>query len=362
MKRILFMAGGTGGHIHPALTVAKALEKQGHKIYWLGGAQGLEHKIITDYPLYSLAITGLRGKTAWQSAFAPARLMLALFQALRIVRHVKPDLVMGFGGYASGPGGLAAWMLRKPLLIHEQNAIAGYTNRLLSKLAKKILRAFPCAFNENIKAITVGNPVRDEIINIEQPKKRLENIENRQLRLLILGGSQGARFLNEKMADFVGALESSERPEIWHQTGQSEFDRTKTHYQKKSINAKCSAFIDNMADAYQWADLVVCRAGALTVSELAAAGVGCVFIPFPFAVDNHQFYNAQYLVEANAAHVIVQSAYQTDTLVSLWRNFLNNRQQLVNLACAARTQSRPDSCEEILQICQPWLTDKNDEK
>lgn len=298
--RIMIMAGGTGGHLFPALAVADYLRERGVEVRWLGARGGMESRLVPkhDFAIDYISISGLRGKGLLGWLLAPYKINLAIMQALRLMLKFKPDAVLGMGGFVTGPGGVAAFLMGKPLIIHEQNAIAGLTNRLLSKLADHVLQAFPYALKmKNVK--TVGNPIRESICNVKSTID-MQNFEQ-PMRLLVVGGSLGAQALNETIPQALAQMDAANRPEVRHQCGERHLDDAKTAYKEVAVEANVVPFIDDMADAYRWADLVICRAGALTVSELAAAGVPSILVPFPYAVDDHQTANGQFLVNAGGA-------------------------------------------------------------
>ncbi|MCH8929827.1 MAG: undecaprenyldiphospho-muramoylpentapeptide beta-N-acetylglucosaminyltransferase, partial [Proteobacteria bacterium] len=303
---VMIMAGGTGGHVYPALAVARGLAAMGRDVVWLGTRRGLEGRVIPQQqiPIEWISVSGLRGKGVVNWLLAPFRLLRALFQALSILRKTRPSVVLGMGGFVSGPGGLAARLLGRRLVIHEQNAVAGLTNRSLARIADRVLEAFPGSFPNpgHIRSgvETVGNPVRDEILSLAEPGRRMAG-RSGSLRLLVLGGSQGALRLNTMTPLALAQIDGGQRPQVWHQAGARTLDQAKAAYRQHDIDARVEPFIEQMADAYGWADLVVCRAGALTVFELAAAGLAAVLIPFPSAVDDHQNLNANWLVRAGAA-------------------------------------------------------------
>lgn len=305
-KNILIMAGGTGGHVYPALAVADNLKERGFNLFWLGTNRGLETNVVPKhgYPLLKINVAGVRGKGLLRLLLTPFMLMFALFQALKIMVKVRPVVVLGMGGFASGPGGIAAWLMRIPLLIHEQNAIAGLTNRLLAPFSVSVMAAFPGAFKPSGKLTITGNPVRNDIVNLPEPEKRYLNRDSGSLKVLVLGGSLGAKRLNEVIPETLLALSRDHKIEVKHQCGERHFAQTEATYNEFDMNARVMPFIDNMAEAYAWADIVICRAGALTVAELAACGVGSILIPFPYAVDDHQTENAKYLSLEGAAILI----------------------------------------------------------
>lgn len=351
MKRILIIAGGTGGHIFPALTVARALREHGVDVQWLGSRIGMEDELVDgDFPIFYLSIKGIRGKSLWAKLLSPARLLLATWQAWRTIRRLKPDLVLGMGGFVSGPGGLAARLARKPLVIHEQNAIAGVTNRILAKYAKTVLQGFPNAFPDKVSAETIGNPIRPAISSLKSPFERLRNREG-PLRVLVLGGSQGARAINQYMVEILSNYPDSSELEIWHQTGKQDYTSVQRSYRSITIPATVEAFIRNIAQAYAWADLVICRAGALTVSELAAVGVASILIPFPYAVDDHQYYNGRYLAEVGAAEIIRQEELTAEQLMQLIQGFVTDRARLITMAERARGLAKPGALSAVVNTC-----------
>jgi len=349
--KVLIAAGGTGGHIIPALAVANALIAQKITVHWLGTQQGLEHQLIppTGIPIHYIQVQGIRGKGFAGLLAAPFRMLRATWQALDVIRSEQPDLVMGFGGFVSGPCGLAAWLLKKPLIIQEQNAIAGFTNRCLAHLAKYVFQAFPNTFNPRYHAITSGNPVREEIVKLPAPEERFAN-RNGPLRILILGGSQGAAVLNKIIPAAIATFPMAQRPEILHSAGKRFAAETQAIYQQHDVQAHVVAFIDDMANAYAWADLVICRAGALSVAELAAAGVASILIPYPYAVDDHQTANAAWLVQANAAVCVKQDAFTQEEFVVLLYN-LGDRNKLLQMAIAARSIAIPQATTMIVTKC-----------
>ena len=347
--KILVMAGGTGGHVFPALAVAEVLRAKGHEIVWMGAADSFEARVIPgqSIPIEFIRVQGLRGKGLARWLKAPLVLIRSVADALGILRRLRPAVVLGMGGFAAGPGGIAAWMMRRPLVIHEQNAAAGLTNRLLARLAKRVLEAFPGTF---AGAETVGNPVRRGFSDLPEPEHRIGQDGDPRRRLLVIGGSQGARSLNTILPAALALMAESERPQVHHQAGRT-FDVAKAAYQSAGVDAQLAAFIENMPEAYGWADLVVCRAGASTVAELAAAGCAALLVPFPAAVDDHQTKNAEYLVKAGAAVLVQERDLDAPRLASLLRELLGDTARLVSMARAARTAAWPDADEAIAQCC-----------
>lgn len=355
-QRILIMAGGTGGHVIPALSLAKALRQQSIEVEWLGSPRGIENQLVpaAGITLHPLKISGLRGNGLVGWLTAPLNIYRAVGEARRIIRDFNPDVVVGLGGFASGPGGIAAWLSRTPLVIHEQNAVAGLTNRVLSYLAKRTYAAFPQAFGT--RAEVIGNPVRDEIATLGEHPRQADAMRGRKLRLLVVGGSLGAVALNERLAPALAGLDADARPEVWHQAGRGREEATRAHYVEYAVDARVSAFIDDMAAAYQWADLVVCRSGALTVAELAAAAKPALFVPFPHAVDDHQAVNAQALVRESAAVCVVQSELTQERLLSELKQLLSP-EVLAGKAANARRAAYLDATQRLMEGCL-MLADK----
>ena len=351
MTRVMIMAGGTGGHVFPALAVAAELRARGAEVFWLGTRRGLEAKLVPDAGIAMewVSVAGLRGKGAPALLLAPFRLLLASLQVLAIILRRRPTVVLGMGGFVTGPGGVVTWLLRKPLVIHEQNSIAGMTNRWLAPLAQRVCAAFPNTFKRK-DVLQTGNPVRREISALPAPAQRFAARDG-AINLLVLGGSLGARALNEMVPAAVAMMNT--RPVIWHQTGARHLDEARVMYERAGVNARIVPFVDDMAEAYAWADLVVCRAGALTVAELAAAGVGAVLVPYPHAVDDHQTHNAQYLVSAGAAVVAQQRDLTPQKLSELLAPFCGEgaRVRLLAMAEAARRRAQTDAAARVAEQC-----------
>jgi UDP-N-acetylglucosamine--N-acetylmuramyl-(pentapeptide) pyrophosphoryl-undecaprenol N-acetylglucosamine transferase len=345
-RPILIMAGGTGGHVFPALAVAEQLQAQGWPVVWLGTRLGLEARVVppTGIPVYWIRVKGLRGKGVLRVLTAPFMLIWALLQAVVVLLKVRPAAVLGMGGYTTGPGGLMAWLLRRPLIIHEQNSVAGMTNRWLAPLANPVLEAFPGSL-EN--AIHTGNPVRRSIAELpfHEPDP-----QSRRPRLLVVGGSLGAAVLNEQVPAALAGLDENRRPEVRHQTGLRLIDKARQAYKAAGVDVQLDAFIEDMSSAYQWADLVLCRAGALTVAELAAVGVASILVPYPHAVDDHQTGNARYLVEAGAA-VLLPNSEVTPQRLRKELALLQQPQQLGIMARCARAAALPDAAQRVARAC-----------
>lgn len=348
-RPVLIMAGGTGGHIFPGLAVAETLRGQGVPVMWLGAAGGMETRVVPAHniPLHTVAVRGLRGKGWKARLLAPAMLLQALFASLALLRRVQPRSVLSMGGYVAGPGGLAAWLLRRPLLVHEQNRVAGFTNRKLATMARRVLTGFADALPQ---AEWVGNPVRQAIAQLPPPASRMAQRQDPP-RLLVLGGSLGARSLNLALPQALARLDPSQRPDVLHQCGARGIDETNAAYAEAGVHAQVVPFIEDMAASYAWADLAVCRAGALTLAELSAAGLGAVLVPFPHAVDDHQTRNAEVLVAAGAAELMQENKLDVQILGQRLQALLGDRPRLLAMAEAARTLAKPDAARVIAAAC-----------
>jgi len=348
----LIMAGGTGGHVFPALALARELRARSWQVVWLGTRRGLEARLVPaeHIAIEWLSVGGLRGKGAAVWLTAPLKLARALLQALAVIRRRRPTLVVGLGGFVTGPGGLAAWLLRRPLLIHEQNAIAGFTNRCLARLARRVLTAFPGSFPPQLHAQVVGNPVRREIAELPPPSQRFAQ-RHGPTRLLVVGGSQGATRLNA-MVPFALARAAQSQPfDVQHQSGERWIEAAKRNYAEAGMSARLQPFIEDMAAAYGWADLVICRAGALTVSELAAAGVGAILVPFAAATDDHQTRNAAILVDDGAAVMIAERELSSERLAAELLQLCNGRGRLLAMAERARALAKPHAAQDLADAC-----------
>lgn len=346
---VLIMAGGTGGHVFPALACARELQARGYKVHWLGTPRGIENELVPQagLTLHRIDASGLRGKGKLSLLKAPLMLIKALWQARKVMRQLKPAFVVGFGGYVTGPGGLAARLASVPLVIHEQNAVAGTANRSLASFASRICEAFPDTFATSDKRRTTGNPVRAELF-FETPRQPLAG---RKARLLILGGSLGAEPLNKLLPEALALIAADLRPEVFHQTGKQHDQITAERYRTVGVEAQVAPFIQDMAQAYAWADLVVCRAGALTVSELAAAGLPSLLIPLPHAIDDHQSRNADYLAREGAAFVMPQATTGAADMASRLKEVLMQPEQLNSMARTARRLAKPDATRTVVDVC-----------
>lgn len=354
-KHVMMMAAGTGGHVFPALAVAKDLQQQGIEVSWLATPAGMENRLLKNHniPIYQIDIQGVRGNGFVRKALAPFKILKATLSAMKHMKQLKVEAVAGFGGYVAGPGGLAARILGIPVIIHEQNAVAGFTNTQLSRVAKTVCQAFPDTFPAQDKVVTTGNPVRKEITEILNPSWRYQEREKagQPLRILIVGGSLGAQALNERVPE---ALKQLNVPlNVYHQCGQNHAEATRARYADKpaSLQVEVQPFIEDMAQAYSDADLVICRAGALTVTEIATAGVAAIFVPLPSAVDDHQTANAKFLANQQAAKICPQPTLMPDSLKTLLEPMLD-RQVLMEMAIKARRQAQPDATQHVVRLIQ----------
>jgi UDP-N-acetylglucosamine--N-acetylmuramyl-(pentapeptide) pyrophosphoryl-undecaprenol N-acetylglucosamine transferase len=346
--KIMVMAGGTGGHVYPALAVARELLQRNCEIAWLGTRNGIEARLVpaAEIPLHFLQVGGVRGKGLRTLLAAPWHLLKAVYAAVKVFREQQPQLALGMGGYASGPGGIAARLLGIPLVIHEQNARAGTTNTWLAKIATRVLTAFPDVLP---RGEWVGNPVRKEIALLPPPQERMQG-RSGPMRLLVLGGSLGAKALNEWIPAVAAKL-PPQSVKIRHQTGEKHLEATQQLYQQYGVVAEVTAFIQDMAEALAWADLVVCRAGAMTVAELSIAGVAGILIPFPHAIDDHQTANGNWLVSGGAAELRQQHALDEEQLKTLLMTFIEQPERRLHMAQAARSMAKPDATSLCADIC-----------
>jgi len=345
-KTILVMAGGTGGHIFPALAVAHKMRDAGWRVVWLGNPEGMEAKLVPQhgFEMVWVKFSALRGKGILRKLLLPLNLLRGFWQGLKAIRQVRPNVVLGMGGYITFPGGMMAALTGVPLVLHEQNSVAGLANRVLAGVADRIVTGFP---NVLKKGEWVGNPVRPEITKIAAPAERFSE-RSGALRILIIGGSLGAQALNELVPKGMALLGEAEQPQIVHQAGEKHIDTLKANYAAVGVLAHCVSFIEDMAGAYEWADLVICRAGALTIAELAAAGVASILVPFPHAVDDHQTGNARFLVGVGGAFLLPQTELTAES-IALIRNY--SRGQLLEMAEKARSMAKPDATEAVAQLC-----------
>jgi len=381
---VLIMAGGTGGHIFPGLAVADSLRRSGVAVRWLGARGGMECRRVpaADIPLDVVDISALRGKGLARWLALPFRLLRAVAQAFRLLGRNRPACAISFGGYAAGPGGLAARLRGIPLLVHEQNRVPGMTNRTLARFATRVLQAFPGSWDEKLRPLTCGNPVRRDVAALAPPAQRLAG-RSGPLRILLTGGSQGSLALNRLLPEALGLLAGELDFVVRHQAGPRWVDETRGAYQQAGIkcrsgfgrdsgmsdgaefaaeaappgsSSEVTDFIEDMASAYAWADVVVCRAGALTVSEVAAAGVAAVFIPFPHAVDDHQTRNAEYLVEHDAALLMQESQVDARKLANVLSSLAGDRARLAGMATRGRAAAVPDAADRVAALCREYVS------
>ncbi len=355
---VLMTAGGTGGHVYPALAVAQELVGRGHRVEWVGTRRGLEHRVVpaAGLTLHCLPVRGVRGKSLLHKLLGLVYLALAALQAIWLVYRRAPACVVGMGGYVAGPAGVAAWLLRKPLLIHEQNAVAGTTNRMLAPIANRVVAAFSGAFRENIGYTVLGNPVRRQLV-AAGAAQHYDFTGQRPLRLLVLGGSLGAQPINQVMPGVVAALnQSGLRLEVRHQAGDAHAHTVEQAYGGSAKPAvEVMPFIEDMANAYAWADLVICRAGALTVSELAVMGRPAILVPLPYAIDDHQTANARFLADRGAAVLLRQNQMSVAAIVTLLRTYLEQPSQLAAMAAAAAAAAIPDAAAKVADCCEELI-------
>ncbi len=347
-RTILIMAGGTGGHIYPGLAVADALRAQGWNVVWLGAPSSMEADLVPKhgYPVAWVNFSGVRGKGLLRLLTLPFTLLRALGQSADAIFRHRPDVVLGMGGYITMPGGLMAAILRRPLVVHEQNSIAGLSNKVLAKLSTRVLSGFP----DVLKGTQwCGNPVRADIAAVAEPQARFAN-RSGELNVLVVGGSLGAQALNEALPKALAMMSEAERPNVLHQTGKKHFEAVQKLYAQAGVNADIRAFLDDMSTQYTNADVVICRAGALTIAELAAAGVASVLVPFPFAVDDHQTHNARFLSEHGAALLLPQKELNAEKLAQLLREL--TREKLLAMAQAARSLAKPDATTQVANVCK----------
>ena len=355
---VLMTAGGTGGHVYPALAVATELLARGLRVEWVGTAKGLEHRVIPEagITLHYLPVKGVRGKSISDKVAALWFLAVASVQALWLLHRLAPSCVVGMGGYVAGPAGVAAWLLRKPLLIHEQNAVAGTTNRLLAPLAARVITAFPGAFKETIKNTVLGNPVRRPLVEAGG-SRTYDYAGQRPLRLLVLGGSLGAQAINDILPPTVREIVGNGRLlEVWHQTGEAHVsDVLRSYGELQGPGVRVAPFIEDMAAAYSWADLVLCRAGALTVSELAIMGCPSILVPLPHAIDDHQTANARSLSDSGAAMLLRQSDMTAEVVIASVQGYMDHPGILAGMAAAAALSATPQAAAQVSDCCEELI-------
>jgi UDP-N-acetylglucosamine--N-acetylmuramyl-(pentapeptide) pyrophosphoryl-undecaprenol N-acetylglucosamine transferase len=348
----MIMAGGTGGHVYPALAVAHTLQADGVDIFWLGTREGIEARVVPENQIDVewISISGIKGKGLFALIAAPFKIIFAMLQTAVIIYRRRPEAALGMGGFVSGPGGLTAKLLMVPLLIHESNAVVGLTNKWLAKIANEVLVGFPDVLSNNRHYHYVGNPVRQSIAALPAPEQRLKSHAGK-LHLLVVGGSLGAQVLNETVPAALAKVDSADRPVVRHQSGRGKLEATTEAYQTLGIDASCNEFIEDMAAAYQWADLVICRAGAMTVAEIAAAGVAAIFVPYPYAIYDHQTQNARFLSDKKAAILISQENFSEEKLAAVLVELAGDRPCLMGLSRRARRCAVTDATRRVADIC-----------
>jgi len=351
-KPIVIAAGGTGGHIFPALAVASELRERAVPVVWVGTRNGMESRLVPEakFDIRWISIEGIRGKGLLGLLTSPFKILNASLQSIRIINGIKPGAVLGMGGFVSGPVGLAALLTRKPLVLHEQNAVAGTTNRMLSRFATRVFAAMPGAFK---KATVVGNPVRKSVESVDQQAVANRAVANSAapLKVLVVGGSRGARILNETVPDAMALLDSGVAT-VWHQTGEAENEATQQRYHEHKLDARVDAFIGDMAEAYRWADLVICRSGAMTVTEISAVGIASVLVPFPHAIDDHQTYNARYLSDASGAILMPQPELNAQSLSEHIQRLAQDRSAIDSMAAIAKGLYKPQATVQLADALQ----------
>ncbi|MDG2141353.1 MAG: undecaprenyldiphospho-muramoylpentapeptide beta-N-acetylglucosaminyltransferase [Gammaproteobacteria bacterium] len=353
-RKVLIMAAGTGGHVFPAFSIAKKLKAQSITVEWLGTPRGMENKLLaeTKIPLHCVSVKGLRGSGIMRKLLAPIMLFVALIQSIIVILKVNPDCVLGMGGFVSGPAGVAAKLLGKPLLIHEQNAVAGLTNRLLASRANKVFEAFPGTFDDKINAIFSGNPLRAEILKVREKR---DYADREEIRLLVLGGSQGSAAINRVIPELIINWTRSERLLVSHQTGDNLFSETVNRYEKFNVldnkKHRLEPFFSNMEKVYDWADFIICRSGASTISEISAIGLPSILIPYPYHSDNQQNLNAKWLVDERAAILIPQHELDVKRLLKVFCELLSDKERLNAMSSNARSASIRDASEIIAKHC-----------
>ena len=352
MTRLLVVAAGTGGHVYPALAVAERLRSMGVDVSWLGTAMGIESRLVpaAGFPLHVTRVAGLRGRGLLRWMTAPLLLARSALRSIVVLARVRPHVVLGMGGYGAGPGGLVARLLGVPLVIHEQNAVPGLTNRILARFATRVLEAFPASFAARRGAIHTGNPVREALARAPAPETRLARREG-SLRVLVIGGSQGARALNEVVPRALAIDALGTRVTVRHQCGAAHVDAARDGYAALGVEARISAWIDDMGAAYEWTDVAVCRAGAMTVAELAAVGVASILVPFPHATDDHQHRNARWLADRGAAILLGQDRLDADSLAAVLGSLQRDRRRVAAMSRAAYDAAVRDATERVAAHC-----------
>jgi len=352
-SKLMVMAGGTGGHVFPALAVAKLLQSSGTQVTWLGTRRGLEATVVpnNEIPIEWITVEGLRGKGFGSLLLAPFKLLRAMWQSAGAIRRVRPDCILGMGGFVAGPGGLVARMMGRPLVVHEQNAVAGLTNKYLAKIANRVLTGFPNVADLPVNAKWVGNPVRDSIVVDDQNNN---SKKDDQLHVLVVGGSQGAHSFNIKLPKVFKQLEM-DRVSIWHQSGRGRADEVSALYQEYGVDVRVSEFIEDMAAAYRWADLLVCRAGAMTIAECCAAGKPALLVPYPFSAGDHQVINAKAMVNVGGANLVMNEEIDSPKMLDAMRGLLASHDELREMGKRANTLHKPNALADVAATCREFL-------
>ena len=352
MTRLLVVAAGTGGHVYPALAVAERLRSTGVDVSWLGTAVGIESRLVpaAGFAFHVSKVAGLRGQGLAGRLAAPLLLLRSALRSIAVLAQVRPHVVLGMGGYGAGPGGLVARLLGVPLVIHEQNAVPGLTNRILARFATRVLEAFPASFAARRRAIHTGNPVREALTRSPVPQTRLARRGGR-LRVLVVGGSQGARALNEVVPCALAIDSLGARVRVWHQCGPAHVEATRDGYGAHGLDAEVTGYIEDMGAAYAWTDVAVCRAGAMTIAELAAVGVASILVPFPYAADDHQRHNARYLADRGAAILVAQDSLDARSLAAALRSLHENRDRVESMSRAAYDAAVRDATQRVAAQC-----------
>lgn len=352
-SKLMVMAGGTGGHVFPALAVAKSLQSSGTEITWLGTRRGLEASVIPNngIPIEWVTVEGLRGKGMMSVILAPFKLLRAMWQSAGVIRRVQPDCILGMGGFVAGPGGLVARLMGRPLVVHEQNAVAGLTNKYLAKLANRVLTGFPNVGGLPSSAQWVGNPVRESIV-ADPVTKEVGDVGS--VNVLIIGGSQGAHSFNSQLPGVFKQL-SLASASIWHQSGKGRNDSVTALYEEYGVEAKVSEFIQDMAAAYRWADVLICRAGAMTIAECCAAAKPALLVPYPFSAGDHQLKNAQAMVDVGAAKMVMNENIDQAEMVTALKTLLSSKRELAQMGQRARTLHKPNALADVAAACLEFL-------
>jgi len=355
VKTLLVMAGGTGGHVFPALAVAKELQTRGADVAWLGTRRGLESKVIPDNGISMewVSVEGLRGKNIISLLLAPFKLLRAVWQSAAAIRRVNPDCILGMGGFVAGPGGVAARLMGRSLVVHEQNAVAGLTNKYLAKIASKVLTGFPAVEDLPANAQWVGNPVREDIVPATASSSR-----DGRINVLIVGGSQGAHSFNQQLPTvFAQLLEqhSIADVDIWHQTGRGRSSEVIASYATQKVEARVTEFIDDMAEAYAWADLLICRAGAMTIAECCAAAKPALLIPYPFSAGDHQVKNAQAMVAVGAGKMLYNEQISQAVMIETLTGLLSDKSELVYMGEQALSLHKANALQSVVSVCEEYL-------